>query len=694
MGYIESTIGAGITQGIQNAYDRYQQRKAYREDRRRLAEEHQLKMDLARPTQQRAQLESELLDQEIAQMYKHQTMQMEAESMRRAIEDFMANPYSGGTDTIKRLKSGYMGNQLFGSFRNLEPAVLNYTPEAITNLAKEQGIDINEIMEAPYKWSIITEDTADGSGNVTKYLANIEDVYALMGGNPSRFSIFQNQGEQNYGKFTAEHPEIMQPFAQYVRALSMQNQQAMADQGNQQNGQSTIDFNSTQFGRDFKQNVLSKPGIETANAQADLLAKQIGLQNAMYEQQALADYKNMYGDEAFTNLILRQRRGTNATIDTINYLANIKLQSGEAKNMQEALNMGVNMVLGTQQMKNQAYFSGNMPGNAADITKDTLVNELKLDPYELENTLSNLKNEDGYINLSAIRPLTPHEFSSSSAYDNALNEKRYNTAKLNIANLFGGDTDMAVDVIRTGKTLDAIGDSRLEKYIQDLIKYSGEDKEVRDFSKELAQELKYTTSADKIISTSPRTRAETQGIIDSIYKDLISYTPMLDPKNSEYAGAVRMLGLQAVKSLVVGTASNRDMAKVDQAIGTLAKNEDAVLASLTNILKTTRDTLERSKERFRDKVVRAYIVDKKVASMDQMLDRLNKQLYGDNLDKPQSKVIATGNAPTAADNTPVDNTKATQSNTNVIDLDKNPNLANTLKPGDRVIYKGREAVVE
>ena len=147
MGYIESTIGAGITQGIQNAYDRYEQRKAYREDKRRLAEEHQLKMDLARPTQQRAQLESELLNQEIAQMYKHQTMQMEAEGMRRAIEDFMANPYSGGADTIKRLKSGYMGNQLFGSFRNLEPAVLNYTPEAITNLAKEQGIDINEIMD-------------------------------------------------------------------------------------------------------------------------------------------------------------------------------------------------------------------------------------------------------------------------------------------------------------------------------------------------------------------------------------------------------------------------------------------------------------------------------------------------------------------------------------------------------------------
>ncbi|RTH72575.1 hypothetical protein [Campylobacter jejuni] len=692
MGYIESTIGAGITQGIQNAYDRYEQRKAYREDKRRLAEEHQLKMDLARPTQQRAQLESELLNQEIAQMYKHQTMQMEAEGMRRAIEDFMANPYSGGADTIKRLKSGHMGNQLFGSFRNLEPAVLNYTPEAITNLAKEQGIDINEIMEAPYKWSIITEDTADGSGNVTKYLANIEDVYALMGGNPSRFSIFQNQGEQNYGKFTAEHPEIMQPFSQYAQALTMQNKHTMVDQGNQQNGQPTIDFNSTQFGRDFKQNILSKPGIETANAQADLLAKQIGLQNAMYEQQALADYKNMYGDEAFTNLILKQKRGTNATIDTINYLANIKLQSGEAKNMQDALNMGINMVLGTQQMKNQAYFSDNMHGNAADITKDTLVNELKLDQYELENTLNNLKNEDGYINLSAIRPITPHEFSSSSTYDKKLQEKRYNTAKLNIANLFGGDTDMAIDVIRTGKTIDAVGNDKLENYIQDLIKYSGEDKEVRDFSKEMAQELQYITAADKIISTSPKTRSETQGIIDSIYNDLISYTPALNPESSEYAGAVKLVGLQAVKSFVTGTASNRDMAKVDQAIGTLAKNEADVLSKLTTFLKTTRDTLERNKDRFRDKVVRAYIVDRKITGIDQMLDSINKQLYGNNLSKQQSKVIATGNAPTT-DNTSVGNTTA-QSNTNVVDLDKNPNLANTLKPGDRVIYKGREAVVE
>ncbi|ECL0298823.1 hypothetical protein FKJ40_07110 [Campylobacter jejuni] len=688
MGYIESTIGAGVTQGIQNAYDRYQQRKVYREDRRRLAEEHQLKMDLARPTQQRAQLESELLDQEIAQMYKHQTMQMEAEGMRRAIEDFMANPYSGGADTIKRLKSGHMGSQLFGSFRNLEPAVLNYTPEAITNLAKEQGIDINEIIEAPYKWSIITEDTADGSGNVTKYLANIEDVYALMGGNPSRFSIFQNQGEQNYGKFTAEHPEIMQPFTQYAQALTTQNKQAMVDQSNQQNVQPTIDFNSTQFGRDFKQNILSKPGIETANAQADLLAKQIGLQNAMYEQQALADYKNMYGDEAFTNLILKQKRGTNATIDTINYLANIKLQSGEAKNMQEALNMGVNMVLGTQQMKNQAYFSGNMTGNVADITKDTLVNELKLDQYELENTLNNLKNEDGYINLSAIRPITPYEFSSSSTYDKKLQEKRYNTAKLNIANLFGGDTDMAVDVIRTGKTLDAVGDHKLENYVQDLIKYSGEDKEVRDFSKEMAQELQYITAADKIISTSPKTREQTQGIIDSIYHDLISYTPALNPESSEYAGAVKLVGLQAVKSFITGTASNRDMAKIDQAIGTLAKNEADVLAKLTTFLETTKGTLERNKDRFRDKVVRAYIVDRKINGIDQMLDSINKQLYGDNLNKPQSKVIATGNAPATVDNA------TTQSNTNIVDLDKNPNLANTLKPGDRVIYKGREAVVE
>ncbi|EIJ3186197.1 hypothetical protein LIW29_000175 [Campylobacter jejuni] len=688
MGYIESTIGAGVTQGIQNAYDRYEQRKAYREDKRRLAEEHQLKMDLARPTQQRAQLESELLNQEIAQMYKHQTMQMEAEGMRRAIEDFMANPYSGGADTIKRLKSGHMGNQLFGSFRNLEPAVLNYTPEAITNLAKEQGIDINEIIEAPYKWSIITEDTADGSGNVTKYLADIEDVYALMGGNPSRFSIFQNQGKQNYGKFTAEHPEIMRPFTQYAQALTTQNKQAMVDQGNQQNVQPTIDFNSTQFGRDFKQNILSKPGIETANAQADLLAKQIGLQNAMYEQQALADYKNMYGDEAFTNLILKQKRGTNATIDTINYLANIKLQSGEAKNMQEALNMGVNMVLGTQQMKNQAYFSGNMTGNVADITKDTLVNELKLDQYELENTLNNLKNEDGYINLSAIRPITPHEFSSSSTYDKKLQEKRYNTAKLNIANLFGGDIDMAVDVIRTGKTLDAVGDHKLENYVQDLIKYSGEDKEVRDISKEMAQELQYITAADKIISTSPKTREQTQGIIDSIYHYLISYTPALNPESSEYAGAVKLVGLQAVKSFITGTASNRDMAKIDQAIGTLDKNEADVLAKLTTFLETTKGTLERNKDRFRDKVIRAYIVDRKINSIDQMLDSINKQLYGDKLNKPQSKVIATGNAPATVDNA------TTQSNTNIVDLDKNPNLANTLKPGDRVIYKGREAVVE
>ncbi|MEL1099586.1 hypothetical protein AADW31_08845, partial [Campylobacter jejuni] len=537
------------------------------------------------------------------------------------------------------------------------------------------------------KGVIITEDTADGSGNVTKYLANIEDVYALMGGNPSRFSIFQNQGEQNYGKFTAEHPEIMQPFTKYAQALTMQNQRTTVGRNNEQN-EPTIDFNSTQFGRDFKQNILSKPGIETANAQADLLAKQIGLQNAMYEQQALADYKNMYGDEAFTNLILKQKRGTNATIDTINYLANIKLQSGEAKNMQDALNMGINMVLGTQQMKNQAYFSGNIPGNAADITKDTLVNELKLDQYELENTLNNLKNEDGYINLSAIRPITPHEFSSSSTYDKKLQEKRYNTAKLNIANLFGGDTDMAVDVIRTGKTLDAVGDHKLENYVQDLIKYSGEDKEVRDFSKEMAQELQYITAADKIISTSPKTREQTQGIIDSIYHDLISYTPALNPESSEYAGAVKLVGLQAVKSFITGTASNRDMAKIDQAIGTLAKNEADVLAKLTTFLETTKGTLERNKDRFRDKVVRAYIVDRKINGIDQMLDSINKQLYGDNLNKPQSKVIATGNAPATVDNT------TTQSNTNIVDLDKNPNLANTLKPGDRVIYKGREAVVE
>lgn len=658
MGYIETMGGASIAKGFENAYDRYLNRKDYREEQRRKAEMHQAQMDIIRPQQLKAQMESLVYNEEFNKMVNKvnsMDQQFEASNFRQQIENFAGDPYGDNQQLVQKLKSTPMGQQLFGSITSIEPAMLNYSPQALEQTAKEQGIDLNEIYQEPYNWTVITENTQNGSSY--RYLAPLDGIYATMGGSKARFDIFTQAGKRSYEKFMTENPNIA---SIYQREPKKPDINSLYDENGNLNIEDAyrkglIDPSKSDLYKNTRDLIVQQPKIELGKKTLDYQLKQKELE----DKELMLKAKNAYADENGVSSLVNAGKEGNFDDDTArikNINDTMKRLKSMYPNMSDrdiylyAEGLTSNDSIVRQQTLNDLSKyekSSNSTGNKLTDKITNIITEYrpKEDPYVISEEAKNIEKSN-LINKTVLG-LNYRDYRGS---ERTKLQKREDLERLKINYFFDIGSEGIKKLLDPTKKLD----SRAISLAKDIAVSSGEGDELYKFINEIAADDKSRDLADSIIKNKDLDKVT--GVIDSIIASAVQYIPVEnEPENIK--ASLETLKTTLAKNLMSGALSDKDMKRLDNIIGSDFMQSKSILSKVKGALQNVLVGLETKANVISDPFVRQVYVGRNITALKNTINKINEKIEGKRID---SKTDSQGRGYTPIprtsqqSNTPVD----------------------------------------
>lgn len=657
MGYIETMGGASIARGLENAYDRYLNRKDYREEQRRKAEIHQAQMDIMRPQQLKAQMESLVYNEEFNKMVnKVNTMdqQFEASNFRQQIENFAGDPYGDNQQLVQKLKSTPMGQQLFGSITSIEPAMLNYSPQALEQTAKEQGIDLNEIYQEPYNWTVITENTQNGSSY--RYLAPLDGIYATMGGSKARFDIFTQAGKRSYEKFMTENPNIA---SIYQREPKKPDINSLYDENGNLNIEDAyrkglIDPSKSDLYKNTRDLIVQQPKIELGDKTLENQLKQRKLEMENLKLAANEAYAAKNGLDSLASIGKGGYNDDTAKTKNINdIMNNLKERFPDMSDKDRyliALQLTSSNTFAQQKALTKLDNYGKSGANTT--TEEKIANVLteykpKDDSYIREQEAKYIK-DSGLINETNINK-DPSMYINNSSKDKVTRiveaEKNkiklfYDLGREGISNLYDSTKQLDPRVLPVAKE---VADSL------------GEGKNIIELISDLATDEQTKQLVDKIANN--KDLANVTGLLDSLVASAYQYLPTNDDTPENIKTALKTFGLQLGDKLITGTLSDKDMSRLDDIVGNDYMQHRTILKKLRDNLQNIATGLNKKSTMVSDPFVRLVYVGRTIEGLNRSIETLNNRIQGKKID---SKTDSQGRGYTPIprtsqqSNTPVD----------------------------------------